>query len=129
MTFFDSNILIYFIENDQEFGLQAAQALTAAIESGRATFSVLAITELTSHKQTEGQRKKLVQLEQLVEFYDFTKDIAKKAGELRSNHTGLRTPDAIHLATAIEFGANKLLTNDKNLAKIASSYIPTKTIG
>lgn len=32
-------------------------------------------------------------------------------------HTGLRVPDALHMATAIEQGADVLLTGDKRLAR------------
>ncbi len=40
--------------------------------------------------------------------------IAESAAQLRSD-SGLRTPDAIQLATALEFGASSFLTNDVRL--------------
>jgi predicted nucleic acid-binding protein len=45
-----------------------------------------------------------------------TESIIERATALRANHS-FRTPDAIHLATALEAGADVFLTGDKALAK------------
>lgn len=45
--------------------------------------------------------------------------IAEKAAQLRATH-GLRTPDAIQLATAISSSAAFFLTNDDRLPSLAS---------
>ena len=42
------------------------------------------------------------------------------AARLRAVH-GLRTPDAIHAATALESGAMGIITNDKAFLKIATN--------
>jgi len=128
VTFFDSNILIYFVENDIEFGQKAAQALARAFEDGGASFSVLALTELLSHQQTPAQLKKLDELEKLVTFIGLTSGMAKKAGELRNKNNGLTTPDSIHLATALVAKADLFITNDNRLAKIVTAYIATESI-
>lgn len=47
-----------------------------------------------------------------------SEDIAEEAAQLRARH-GLRTPDAIQMATAIRSGAASFLTNDARLPKIA----------
>jgi predicted nucleic acid-binding protein len=44
--------------------------------------------------------------------------IADEAAQLRARH-GLRTPDAIQLATAIRSGASSFLTNDSRLPILA----------
>ncbi len=121
MTFFDSNILIYFIENDEQFGLAAAQALSKAIDTNGAAFSVLTLTELLSHRQTPAQLNKLAKLEQSVRFLSVSSEVAKKAGDLRATLPGLRTPDAIHLATALVYKAARLITNDIALVKTSQS--------
>ena len=41
--------------------------------------------------------------------------LPKEAARIRAAHISLRTPDAIHLATAITSGARYFLTNDKGL--------------
>ena len=44
--------------------------------------------------------------------------IADEAAQLRARH-GLRTPDAIQLATAIRAGASSFVTNDSRLPRLA----------
>jgi predicted nucleic acid-binding protein len=39
-----------------------------------------------------------------------------RAAEIRAQH-GFKTPDAIHLAAAIESGCDRFLTNDRRLAR------------
>lgn len=48
-----------------------------------------------------------------------TIDISIAAARLRAIH-GLRTPDAIHIATALESKSSGIITNDKDFKKIAS---------
>jgi len=43
------------------------------------------------------------------------------AAELRARH-GLKTPDALHLATALSGGCMALWTNDQRLARAAGSF-------
>jgi predicted nucleic acid-binding protein len=47
---------------------------------------------------------------------DVTPAIIERATHLRANH-GFRTPDALHLATAIEEHAEVFLTGDVTLAR------------
>jgi predicted nucleic acid-binding protein len=47
-----------------------------------------------------------------------TAEIAARSAELRAEF-GLRTPDAVHLATAIDRGAASFLTNDRRLGRIS----------
>lgn len=125
MVVFDSNVLIYFIENDIVFGQPAAIALAKAAEHDSAGFSVLALTELTAQKQTAAQLKKLSDMSPFVSFIDFNKSMALSAGKLRATFAGLKTPDAIHLSTALANGAKQFVTNDEQLTKIS---VPKLTI-
>jgi predicted nucleic acid-binding protein len=47
-----------------------------------------------------------------------TEFVAEKAAELRARHN-LRTPDALHVATAIEYGCDTILTNDRGIARVS----------
>lgn len=51
----------------------------------------------------------------------------KRAAELRARHD-LKTPDALHLATAIEGGCEEFWTNDHRLDSAASDYLNTVTL-
>ena len=44
-------------------------------------------------------------------------DIAHRAAEYRARY-GLRTPDAIHVATAVQARAEVFLTNDRRLRRV-----------
>jgi predicted nucleic acid-binding protein len=49
-----------------------------------------------------------------------------RATELRARH-GFKVPDAIHLATAIEAGADAFLTGDANLVKCPDLHVELLT--
>lgn len=42
-------------------------------------------------------------------------EVAVRCANIRAKHPAIRTPDAIHLATAAERGAKFFLTNDSRL--------------
>ena len=48
--------------------------------------------------------------------FDLSAAVLDRATELRARH-GFKTPDAIHLASAMEAGADAFLTGDAGLAK------------
>lgn len=55
--------------------------------------------------------------------------ICMQAGELRKLHgPQLKLPDAIHLATAKRAQADWFITNDRLLARAATSVLPTKLL-
>lgn len=114
----DSNILIYFIENDVEFGEASAKLMAKILQTGTIAFSCLALTELHAHPQSAKQLHKLQQLKPLIIFYEIDEALATLAGTLRSKHKTLKTPDALHLATALHIGATQFITNDHQLQKL-----------
>lgn len=128
VTFFDSNILIYFLENNAEFGEAATVLLSDAMSNDMVGLSVLALTEMMSRDQTIKQIQKFKRIESAIQFVDIDKKIANLAGQLRKDHHSLKTPDAIHLATAISIKADLFITNYFSLAKVAKTLLPTKTL-
>ena len=52
---------------------------------------------------------------------DITAAVFERATRLRAS-TGLKTPDALHLATAVEGGCEALWTGDADLAKRSNGY-------
>ncbi len=61
---------------------------------------------------------------------DVSAKVIDRATELRARY-GFKSPDAIHLATAIESGANEFLTGDAGLARCTevavTVLVPTAT--
>lgn len=53
-----------------------------------------------------------------------TGDIAEEAARLRAQH-GLRTPDAVQMATALTAGAQVFLTNDARLRPLPAMQVLT----
>ena len=52
-------------------------------------------------------------------FLSITPAIFDRAARLRADNLGLKTPDALHLATALHYGCAEFWTNDERLNKIA----------
>lgn len=52
-----------------------------------------------------------------------TSTVLGRAAQLRADHPRLRTPDAIHIATAMEWQAAFFLTNDKAFRGLASPRV------
>ena len=56
------------------------------------------------------------------EFVDLTRIVFDRATSLRAENN-LKTPDALHLASALASGCEAFCTNDKQLCKTASNHI------
>lgn len=57
-----------------------------------------------------------------VRLLPITRATLERAAQLRAD-TGLRTPDALHVASAAECNADTLVTNDANLARAAKGEV------
>lgn len=120
----DTNIFIYHFEDNPAYGAYT-ERLFERVESGR----LLAVTStLTLHEILTGARK--AGDPDLVESYrtllctfpnlhivPFDAAVADISSDLRARY-GVRTPDAIQVATAIHRGAETFVTNDSALRRI-----------
>lgn len=115
----DTAILVYFIEDLGSNGTAAAQLVEKCIEK-RITLhtSTVTITEcLTGSLQNKNKTafnafKKLFTDQSLITIHDLTPQIAESAAIIRAQKK-THTPDALHLATALENECQILVTNDK----------------
>jgi predicted nucleic acid-binding protein len=120
----DTAIFIYHLESSEKYR-DIAGAILATIEHGEchAVTSVLSLLELNVRpyqmKKSYVAREYEILLANFpnLEIVDITRDIARKAAQLRALYN-VRTPDAIQLAACIERGANLFMTNDKNFLKV-----------
>ena len=117
----DTNLFIYHFEDNPEFGPAASRLLEAA-ESGRwrLVASVMSLMEVLVLPRRQG-REALCQ-----RYRDFFRafpnltvlpvgpDVAELASDLRAHHR-IRTPDALHLATATFAGASAFVSEDSRL--------------
>lgn len=123
----DTVTLIYYLEGHPTY-YAAARILFEKIERGdiSAVISALVFAELLVPAYRAGQPQLAEKITHILGHYPnltvipLSSEIAVAAAQLRAEHQ-LRTPDAIHLATARHTGARGFITNDKELKKNADS--------
>lgn len=118
--------LIYYVEEHPVY-LQRMERIIAFVEDTpiEAVSSVISLTEVLSQPiqkgrvdlqqayrdiLTSGERFRLLPVSQI---------IAESAARLRAFHN-LRTPDALHMATALDAACDAILTNDNGLKRITT---------
>ena len=122
-VYLDANLFIYLIEAD-DFPQQreAVAAIFAALDEGKITgvVSELALGEVLPIPLREDRQDRVQNYRQIfttetaLEVQPITLPIIDAAAVLRA-HSSLKTPDALHLATAIEHSCDLFLTNDRKL--------------
>lgn len=113
MIAFDSNILIYVLENDPCFGDKAVDVFYEIEQVGGICSSLI----ITEAMRAPIISKSLIGplLSRSVTILPVTEQIAEMAGVIKIEH-GLKNVDSIHIATAIAGGATEFVTNDKKLS-------------
>ena len=124
----DSVILIYWLDQVGPFHLRAEKRMQILQSAG----DQIAITDLTRLECRVGvlKRKDAVALTAFDSFFarpevqtlPLTAAVFDRAAQIRADH-GFKTPDALHLAAAIEAGCDCFLTNDARLSKCSSITI------
>ncbi|MEK7541300.1 MAG: PIN domain-containing protein [Patescibacteria group bacterium] len=120
----DAVVFIYLLEDNRQFGGRA-ERLLRAVETGEreAVFASIGIVEILTGPKITGRYDLAAQYkEYLARFPHLTiaginEAIVDLASDLRARYR-IATPDAIHIATALDFGAEQFFTNDKTLKKI-----------
>ncbi len=128
MIALDTNLFIYVLDGSKEFGPQASRVMREA--QGKGTASELVYLELLGNSIFQDKLKKRAAMafldEQSLLFSPLDKATLLKAAELRANLTPkLGLGDALHLASALQAGADTFITNDHNLHKL---HIPNLAI-
>ncbi|MBI4038929.1 PIN domain-containing protein [Candidatus Daviesbacteria bacterium] len=120
----DTNILISALKRNHPKN-EAARELIEQIKKIKpfVFISVLVIEEYLIHVYKQKQEKQIpnilnfITLEGLCSVIDVNRQIAMSAAKLRVMYLSLRTPDAIHLASAIESGAETFITTDRKIPR------------
>ncbi len=119
----DTMCFIYVLEANPDF-LEESQSWLSLVESGRVegTASVLTATEMLSHPLRAGRpdiaayySTHLRNIPNL-DLAPIDLATAHEAARLRASW-GLRTADALHLASAIRAGADVFVTADRQIAR------------
>ena len=122
--YIDSAPLIYFVERHRDYFTKMSRII-ALTESAplQAFTSVITSTEIIVQPLKVGNtdlaqeyHDVLVSSNQFT-LLSVTEDIAITAGAIRARYS-LRTPDALHVATAIATGCDTILTNDAAMKRV-----------
>jgi predicted nucleic acid-binding protein len=120
----DTSLFIYLFEENHEYLAQSSK-IFRAIESGKykGIFSVIGMIEILTGPKKKQQAGIAAEYEYRLRNFPnlsiigINERIVWLSSDLRAKY-GITTPDAIHIATAIDSGAKKFITNDKALKKI-----------
>jgi len=120
----DSAIFIYHFEEHPRYKALCAEVFDL-MEAGaiQVVTSTVTLIEVLVQPLTKGAQELSSRYEQYLQFgpsltlRSLDPDLALRAARLRA-HYQIRTPDAVQLAAAIEFGARLFLTNDDRLRKV-----------
>ena len=122
--YIDTAPLIYYIEEHPNY-LAQMEAIVNAIDEGQmfAFSSVITLTEVLTHplkmsnKQLEQQYRDILLSSATYHLLSVSQDIAADAALLRARYN-LRTPDALHIASALDSFCDAFLTNDQGLKRV-----------
>lgn len=121
-VYLDVNCLIYFVECNPIWWPK----VTARIAALRALGNTLAVSDLTRAECLVGPFKsgdpvalasyEAVFADPEIQVLPLTSNVCERAARLRASY-GIKLPDALHLAVAIEYGCGMFLTNDAKLTR------------
>lgn len=120
----DSASLIYLIEKHPVY-FDRVVFIMRYIHSGPidGVASVLALTEVLMHPLRTGNTELAQEYERILlnstgfRLVPISADGARRAADLRARYN-LRTPDALHVATALAAGCDAFLTNDTDIKRV-----------
>jgi len=122
--YFDSAPIIYYTEDRIPFADIIEKVMQYIIQNNiQIVTSVISVSECLTKPIRENDTKLITIYERFFEqtqnmnVIDISFPIARKSADLRAQY-GLRTPDALHIATAIIAGCQAFLTNDIALKRI-----------
>lgn len=121
-VYLDSCFVIYLIEESPRFSTKA-RSFFAQNVSAHVCFSPLVRLEVLLHPLRDGNTSLQKDYEDLLgsmHVLSMTDAIFDHALRLRARYR-LKTPDALHLATAQHYGCSELWTNDNRLNEAAGS--------
>lgn len=126
----DTSVVIAYLSGTEETSDLARELFDAFVATGRnvAFLSMITVEEIlvrpfrvgpSALARTEGFLRHFADIGLVVIDYD----VAREAARLRAT-AGLRTPDALILASALVHGVDVLVTNDRALRAVAQSAAP-----
>ena len=127
---FDSAPLIYYLEEHPTY-IAIADELFDAIDRGsaRGITSVLTLLEVLVAPVRTGRHDLAKAFRELlthaanITIHPIDEAVCEQAVRLRAKYSWLRTPDALQIATAIEYHAEVVVTNDDRWKSLAEMRV------
>ena len=121
--------LIYYVEEHPTY-IDRMDAIIAAVEATGITLasSVILLTEVLPQPRKVGnavleqEYRDILLYSRGYHLFVVTPEIAEAAAGLRARYN-LRTPDALHMATAIVAGCDAFLTNDAKFKRVTEMRV------
>lgn len=115
---------IYFVERNPIY-VDRVRAIFQYIAARnlRVASSAITLTEVlvmpiqTGHVRYQSEYREMLLNTDGITTFAVSPEIAEKAAHLRAQYK-LRTPDALHVATAIQAGCDAFLTNDSGIRRV-----------
>ena len=117
-VYLDTAPVIYEVEHSSltiPAALQATSLQSYALIASEMTRLECRVKPLREHDSARLVDYDEFFIETVSEIVQLTRQVMDRAAEIRAEH-GFRTPDAIHLAAAMETQCDVFLTNDRRLA-------------
>lgn len=127
-VYLDANPIIYTVEKHPDYGpllmplWHAAQARTIEVVSSELVLMETLVGPLKSGDSALEKTYEQALLGTDIRLLPITQTILRRAAQLRAK-TKLKTPDAIHLATAEQTGCVLFITNDDGFRGVTSPPI------
>lgn len=132
-VYFDSNMVIYFVERHPKFFAPLFQRMVGSAGNELVTCVVSDLVRLEARllPMRDGDSGLLALYDDFFQNTNqngvrFDQTVFDLATQLRADYR-LKTPDALHLAAALESGCDEFWTNDQRLAKAAQGRLQIVT--
>lgn len=128
----DTPVFIYLLEEHPRY-LKRVEHILHEVQQGKtqAVFSCIGLIEILTGPKKQGRYDLAAHYRDILAHFPHLAvkgidgPIVEIASDLRARY-GIATPDAIHIATAMESGASQFVTNDKYLVRVKE--IPIKLL-
>ena len=123
--YLDACIAIYLVEESSTFADKLETVLAANPD---AEFCISALTEMEClinplREQNEPMIQKFENWFQTTKVLSIESQVFRKAAQLRADFNSLKTPDALHLPTALHHNCDEFRTNDNRLNSVSPSFV------
>ena len=125
LVYLDSCLVIYLVEENQAFAPSLETSISSLSNVNLVVSDLTMMECLVMPIRNNNQLliDKFTGWFEQVNVFSLSKQIFHHAAKLRADHSSLKTPDALHLATAIHHNCDEFWTNDNRLNKIAPSMV------